>query len=110
MSTDEKCCEALVDCRSNVSVLMSIIEKYPGQEEIVVRITYALGNILTNNENARQQVMLLETFLSTKKILNLVRCTFVYLHIVVIRDTLLYGNIFEFNAIILGKRFEQYIT
>lgn len=57
MSTDEKCCEALVECWSNVSVLMSIIEKYPGQEEIIVRITYALGNILTNNENARHQVI-----------------------------------------------------
>jgi len=60
MSTDGKCCEALVDCWSNVSVLMSIIDKYPGQEEIVVRITYTLGNILTNNENARHQVILLE--------------------------------------------------
>jgi len=62
MSTDGKCCEALVDCWSNVSVLMSIIDKYPGQEEIVVRITYALGNILTNNENARHQVILLKIF------------------------------------------------
>jgi len=59
MSTDGKCCEALVDCWSNVSVLMSIIDKYPGQEEIVVRITYTLGNILTNNESARHQVILL---------------------------------------------------
>jgi len=62
MSTDGKCCEALVDCWSNISVLMSIIDKYPGQEEIVVRITYTLGNILTNNENARHQVILLENF------------------------------------------------
>lgn len=66
MSTDEKCCEALVECWSNVSVLMSVIEKYPGQEEIVVRITYALGNILTNNENARHQVILHEKFLPIK--------------------------------------------
>jgi len=66
MSTDEKCCAALVECWSNVSVLMSIIEKYPGQEEIVVRITYALGNILTNNENARHQVIFHKNFSPTK--------------------------------------------
>ncbi|XP_022182760.1 armadillo repeat-containing protein 2 isoform X1 [Myzus persicae] len=71
MSTDGKCCEALVDCWSNVSVLMSIIDKYPGQEEIVVRITYALGNILTNNENARHQ--LYKTHCSMGTFLNLMQ-------------------------------------
>ncbi|XP_025413160.1 armadillo repeat-containing protein 2 isoform X2 [Sipha flava] len=71
LSTDGKCCEALVECWSNVSVLMSIIDKYPGQEEIVVRITYALGNILTNHENARHQ--LYETHCSMSTFLNLLQ-------------------------------------
>jgi len=35
---------------------MSTIDMYAGQEEIVVRVAYALGNVLTDNESARHQV------------------------------------------------------
>lgn len=77
LSTDGKCCEALIESGSNVCVLISILDKYPGQEEIIVRITYALGNILASNENARHQVILFFSlkFLSPEIV---VICMFLY--------------------------------
>ncbi|XP_050524362.1 armadillo repeat-containing protein 2 isoform X2 [Daktulosphaira vitifoliae] len=90
LSTDNKCCDTLVESWTNVSVLISLLEKYPDQAEVVVRITYALGNILTNNEKARYQ--LYDQHCSVGTLLNLLQ---LYLE----KDLISLSQNFELNLI-----------
>jgi hypothetical protein len=39
-----------------MTTFFQILKKYPGREDIVVRLTYALGNLAADDDSARIQV------------------------------------------------------
>lgn len=55
LSLNEECCEVIVD-NDSLHTLLQICKKYPGREDIIVRIMYVLGNTVANSERARFQV------------------------------------------------------
>ncbi|KAK7605197.1 hypothetical protein V9T40_007055 [Parthenolecanium corni] len=55
LSLNEECCEVIVD-NDSLHTLLQICKKYPGREDIIVRIMYVLGNTVANSERARFQL------------------------------------------------------
>uniref|UniRef100_A0A1B6CHS7 Armadillo repeat-containing protein 2 n=1 Tax=Clastoptera arizonana TaxID=38151 RepID=A0A1B6CHS7_9HEMI len=53
ISTNELCCEAIVDYKSSFLTFIKIFAKFPGRQDIIVRLGYALGNIMAKCHNAR---------------------------------------------------------
>ena len=44
LSSDEEACCLLAGCPAFPAAALTILKKYPGRQDIVVRITYCLGN------------------------------------------------------------------
>ncbi|XP_028133893.2 armadillo repeat-containing protein 2 [Diabrotica virgifera virgifera] len=55
ISTNECCCDAIIEYKNIYKLLINLFEKYPGNEEIIVRLTYTLGNIVSKIDNTRVQ-------------------------------------------------------
>ncbi|RZB39285.1 armadillo repeat-containing protein 2 [Asbolus verrucosus] len=53
ISTNDCCCDSLVEYKNIYKVLIHIFEKYPGNEEIIVRLAYTLGNVVAKIDNTR---------------------------------------------------------
>nr|XP_023023130.1 armadillo repeat-containing protein 2-like [Leptinotarsa decemlineata] len=69
ISTNECCCDALIDYKKIYKIMISLFEKYPGSEEIVVRLAYTLGNIVAKIDNTRVKFYYEEN--SVESLLNL---------------------------------------
>ncbi|CAG9859619.1 unnamed protein product [Phyllotreta striolata] len=55
ISTNECCCDAIIEYKNIYKVFINLFQKYPGNEEIIVRLTYTLGNIVSKIDNTRVQ-------------------------------------------------------
>ncbi|KYB28498.1 armadillo repeat-containing protein 2 isoform X1 [Tribolium castaneum] len=53
ISTNDCCCDSLVEYRDIYKVIIQLFDKYPGNEEIIVRLAYTLGNIVAKIDNTR---------------------------------------------------------
>lgn len=53
MSSDEAACAALTDSPTFASTAVKVLQKYPGRQDIVVRLTYCLGNLMAKCDEAR---------------------------------------------------------
>ena len=56
ISTHEDCCEQLVENDLSFRACIKVLKKYPGANNIVVRMGYALGNLMARSEPARVKV------------------------------------------------------
>ncbi|XP_037082469.1 armadillo repeat-containing protein 2-like [Pollicipes pollicipes] len=53
ISTHDACCEQLVSSDLSFRACIKVLKKYPGANAIVVRLGYALGNLMARSEPAR---------------------------------------------------------
>ncbi|XP_065163837.1 armadillo repeat-containing protein 2 isoform X2 [Atheta coriaria] len=53
ISTNEGCCDAIASYKDIYRIFVRLFDKYPGNEEIIVRLTYTMGNIVANLDNTR---------------------------------------------------------
>ncbi|KAF2880199.1 hypothetical protein ILUMI_26000 [Ignelater luminosus] len=53
ISTNDNCCDKIAEYDGIYYIFVKLFEKYPGNEEIIVRLAYTLGNILAKLDNAR---------------------------------------------------------
>ena len=53
MSSDEAACAALTDSPTFADTAVKVLQKYPGRQDIVVRLTYCLGNLMAKCDEAR---------------------------------------------------------
>ncbi|KAJ8929682.1 hypothetical protein NQ314_017609 [Rhamnusium bicolor] len=53
ISTNECCCDSIIEYKSIYRLFIHLFDKYPGNEEIIVRLTYTLGNIVAKIDNTR---------------------------------------------------------
>ncbi|XP_049822564.1 armadillo repeat-containing protein 2 isoform X2 [Aethina tumida] len=69
ISTNDCCCDSLVEYRNIYKILLNLFNKYPGNEEIIVRLAYTLGNIVSKIDNSR--VKFFEETNSIESLLNI---------------------------------------
>ncbi|KAG8307964.1 Armadillo repeat-containing protein 2 [Homalodisca vitripennis] len=53
LSTNESCCGAIVAYDTSFRTITKVLRKFPGRQDIVVRLGYALGNIMAKCHPAR---------------------------------------------------------
>ncbi|KAJ9581373.1 hypothetical protein L9F63_023449 [Diploptera punctata] len=53
ISTHDDCCTAIVDYENSFKLFVKLFQKYPGRQDIIVRLGYALGNLMASNDTAR---------------------------------------------------------
>nr|CAH7759819.1 unnamed protein product [Callosobruchus chinensis] len=53
ISTNECCCDSIVDYKNIYKLFIRLFEEYSGNEEVIVRLTYTLGNIVAKIDNTR---------------------------------------------------------
>ncbi|GJQ70464.1 hypothetical protein Trydic_g22876 [Trypoxylus dichotomus] len=53
LSTNDNCCDNIADYQNIYDIFVRLFEKYPGNEEIIVRLTYTIGNIVARNDDGR---------------------------------------------------------
>jgi len=56
ISTHNDCCTSIVDYENSFKIFVKLFQKYPGRQDIVVRLGYALGNMMANSDTARTKV------------------------------------------------------
>jgi hypothetical protein len=56
ISTHNGCCTSIVDYENSFKIFVRLFQKYPGRQDIVVRLGYALGNLMANSDTARTKV------------------------------------------------------
>lgn len=56
ISTNDECCRAIANYRNCTKLFAKLFSKYPGRQDIVVRLGYALGNLLAKSDDIRLQV------------------------------------------------------
>ncbi|XP_063773154.1 armadillo repeat-containing protein 2 isoform X2 [Pseudophryne corroboree] len=71
LSLYHDCCMALADYSICYSVFLSILNKHPKKQDLVVRIVFTLGNIMAKADTAREQFYNLKG--SMKTLLHLLR-------------------------------------
>lgn len=50
------CCDAIVEYRHIFKIFVQLFDKYPGNEEMIVRLAYTVGTIVAKLDNARVKV------------------------------------------------------
>lgn len=50
------CCDAIVEYKNIFKIFVQLFDKYPGNEEIIVRLAYTVGTIVAKLDNARAKV------------------------------------------------------
>ncbi|KAK9869486.1 hypothetical protein WA026_003240 [Henosepilachna vigintioctopunctata] len=55
ISTNETCCEKIIEKNDIYQNFLHLFEKYSGNEEIIVRLTYTMGNIVAKIDNTREK-------------------------------------------------------
>ncbi|KAJ8918425.1 hypothetical protein NQ315_008122 [Exocentrus adspersus] len=53
ISTNECCCDKIVEHKDIYKIFINLFDKYSGNEEIIIRLTYTLGNIVAKIDNTR---------------------------------------------------------
>ena len=53
MSSDDEACTAISEDPDFTSTAVKVLNKYPGRQDIVVRLTYCLGNLMAKCDEAR---------------------------------------------------------
>ncbi|XP_018333923.1 armadillo repeat-containing protein 2 isoform X2 [Agrilus planipennis] len=56
LSSLDKCCNEISECDHLYATAIEILEKYAGNEEIIVRVAYTLGNTVARNDSARTKL------------------------------------------------------
>jgi hypothetical protein len=56
ISTNDCCCDSLAEYKDIYKVFINLFDKYPGNEEIIVRLAYTLGNVVAKIDNTRVKV------------------------------------------------------
>nr|CAD7260173.1 unnamed protein product [Timema shepardi] len=69
ISTHDDCCSAIVDYEQSFKVFVKLFEKYPGRQDVMVRLGYAIGNLMAKNDVARTKFFVEEG--AIKSMLNL---------------------------------------
>lgn len=59
VSTNENCCDVIGNHDEINKTFVVMFEKYPGNEEIIVRLAYTMGNIVAKHDRTRIQVSFL---------------------------------------------------
>ncbi|KAE8751573.1 hypothetical protein FOCC_FOCC001820 [Frankliniella occidentalis] len=57
ISTNDDCCQAIAKYKNCTKLFAKLFSKYPGHQDIVVRLGYALGNLLAKNDEIRLQLL-----------------------------------------------------
>ncbi|XP_034238749.1 armadillo repeat-containing protein 2 isoform X2 [Thrips palmi] len=57
ISTNDDCCKAIAKYRNCTKLFAKLFSKYPGRQDIVVRLGYALGNLLAKSDDIRLQLL-----------------------------------------------------
>lgn len=58
ISTNQCCCDSIIEYKDIYKIFINVFDKYPGNEEIIVRLTYTLGNIVAKIDNTRVKVLI----------------------------------------------------
>lgn len=53
MSSDDEACAAIAEDAHFTGTAVAVLNKYPGRQDIVVRLTYCLGNLMAKCDEAR---------------------------------------------------------
>ncbi|KAK4879012.1 hypothetical protein RN001_007158 [Aquatica leii] len=53
ISMNDNCCDKICEYAGISKILVKLFEKYPGNEEIIVRLAYTLGNVLAKLDSSR---------------------------------------------------------
>ncbi|XP_021923025.1 armadillo repeat-containing protein 2 isoform X2 [Zootermopsis nevadensis] len=53
ISTHDDCCMSIVDYKNSFKVFVQLLQKYPGRQDIIVRLGYVLGNLMASSDVAR---------------------------------------------------------
>ena len=53
LSSNDQACNVLSECTGFDLTCVSVLRKYPGRQDIVVRLTYCLGNLMAKCDEAR---------------------------------------------------------
>lgn len=56
ISTNDDCCEAIATYKGINKIFVNLFKKYPGNDEIVVRLAYTIGNLVAKLDNTRIEV------------------------------------------------------
>ncbi|GLH08473.1 Uncharacterized protein GBIM_13701, partial [Gryllus bimaculatus] len=56
ISTHDDCCNAIISYDNCFQLFVKLLQKYPGRQDIVVRLGYALGNLMAKSEMARMKL------------------------------------------------------
>ncbi|KAJ1528630.1 hypothetical protein ONE63_007025 [Megalurothrips usitatus] len=57
ISTNDECCQAIAKYKGCTKLFAKLFSKYPGRQDIVVRLGYALGNLLAKCDDIRLQLL-----------------------------------------------------
>ncbi|XP_044752199.1 armadillo repeat-containing protein 2 isoform X2 [Coccinella septempunctata] len=55
ISTSESCCNKIIEKKDIYEIFIKLFEKYSGNEEIIVRLTYTMGNIVAKIDSTREK-------------------------------------------------------
>ncbi|KAJ8975565.1 hypothetical protein NQ317_000249 [Molorchus minor] len=55
ISTNECCCDNIMEFNNIYKIFILLFNKYPGNEEIIIRLTYTLGNIVAKIDDTRKK-------------------------------------------------------
>ncbi|KAG8225019.1 hypothetical protein J437_LFUL006030, partial [Ladona fulva] len=53
LSTHDICCSAIIEHENSLRTVIKLLKKYPGRQDIVVRLCYVLGNLMAKSDKAR---------------------------------------------------------
>lgn len=53
ITTNETCCDKIVENKKIYKIFIHLFEKYSGTEEVIVRLTYSMGNIVAKIDGTR---------------------------------------------------------
>ena len=53
LSSNDQACNVLAECTGFDNTCVNVLRKYPGRQDIVVRLTYCLGNLMAKCDEAR---------------------------------------------------------
>lgn len=56
------CCDSIVGYKNIFKTFVQLFDKYPGNEEIIVRLAYTVGTIVAKLDNARIKVRMVQIF------------------------------------------------
>lgn len=53
---NDSCCNTIAEYKNIFKTFIKLLEKYSGNEEIIVRLAFTLGNIVAKLDNCRVKV------------------------------------------------------